>query len=322
MPNRTLSSLPRVIFSGSDLERILITGGSGFIGTHLAERLIAAGSRPRLFDLHPPDIEVGGCEVVIGDMTRLDEVARAMKDCGAVVHLGAISRVSAVNAAPYAAVQANILGTATVIEAARLQANPPAILLASSVEVTLTADGAYGFTNLYGITKAASELLTHCYARDYALRVLALRFAHIYGSEHDKPDKVPRIFVERALQGEPLRVNAAAGTFDFLHVEDALGAIVKGLDWLARAKDGSYAGIPVVTGIGMTLPEVVDLIVRETGSCSPVAIEHIDSPRETIENDPEEAFRLIGFRAGIMVEEGIRSLVGRLRPSACEVIGC
>jgi UDP-glucose 4-epimerase len=304
------------------LDRVLITGGSGFIGTHLAERLVAAGYRPRLFDLHRPETAIAGCEVVTGDMTRLDEVATALEACQAVVHLGAISRVGAVNASPYTAVQANILGTATVIEAARLRPRPPAILLASSVEVTLTPDGAYGFTNLYGITKAASELLTHCYARDYGLRVLALRFAHLYGSERDKPDKVPRVFVERALRGEPLNVNAAAGTFDFLHIDDAIGAILKGIDWLGQAADGSYAGVPVVTGIGMTLPEVVDLIMRETGTRSAVHIDHAGSPREAIENDPEEAFRLIGFRAAIMVEQGIRSLVARLRPATLERRRC
>src|SRR3954464_16035668 len=97
---------------------VLVTGGSGFIGSHVVDRLLAGGLRPRIYDLRPspwhPDVEM-----IVGDLGELDRLSDAMADCSAVIHLAASADVNEVLADPVEAERRNACGTLHVREPAR-----------------------------------------------------------------------------------------------------------------------------------------------------------------------------------------------------------
>src|SRR4051812_12648041 len=97
---------------------VLVTGGSGFIGSHVVDQLLAAGHRPRIFDVRPspyhPDVAA-----VVADLEDLDALCAALDDCDAVIHLAASADVNEVLADPLDAERRNAHGTICVLEAAR-----------------------------------------------------------------------------------------------------------------------------------------------------------------------------------------------------------
>src|SRR4051812_36147262 len=99
---------------------VLVTGGSGFIGSHVVDRLLATGHRPRIYDLRrSPHHARDEVPLVRGDLGDLARLQRAMRGCDAVIHLAAAADVGLVEAAPVAAEEQNARGTLHVLEAAR-----------------------------------------------------------------------------------------------------------------------------------------------------------------------------------------------------------
>src|SRR5258708_15302273 len=100
--------------------RVLVRGGSGFIGSHVVEKLRARGHEPVIYDLRPsPWHEPGSVETVLGSITDREALERALQDCDAVAHLAAVADVNDVHAEPEDAQRVNARGTVTVLEAAR-----------------------------------------------------------------------------------------------------------------------------------------------------------------------------------------------------------
>src|ERR1700749_5121151 len=100
--------------------RVLVTGGSGFVGSHVVDKLRSHGHEPVIYDLRSsPWHEDGSVEIVIGSVTDRAALGRAMADCDAVAHLAAVADVNDVHAEPEDAERVNARGTVTVLEAAR-----------------------------------------------------------------------------------------------------------------------------------------------------------------------------------------------------------
>src|SRR5919202_6757031 len=100
--------------------RVLVTGGAGFIGSHVVDRLLAAGHRPTIFDLRPSPYHDRHCvPAVTGDLADLEKLEKAMAAQDVVIHLAATADVGEVEAAPLDAETRNARGTAHVLEAAR-----------------------------------------------------------------------------------------------------------------------------------------------------------------------------------------------------------
>jgi UDP-glucose 4-epimerase len=229
---------------------VLVTGGSGFIGSHVVDRLLAAGHRPRIYDLRrSPHHSPEAVPVVRGDLRDLRRLRRAMQGCDAVIHLAAAADVGQVEAAPVAAEEHNTRGTLHVLEAAR-QEQVGRVLYASTIWVYSDTEGdlmeeSAAITppaHLYTATKLAGELYCRTYHELYGLEHTILRFGIPYGPRA-RPAGVLPTFVSRALAGEPLTL-AGDGRQSrrYVYVEDLAEGVVGALAPVAANRVYNLAG--------------------------------------------------------------------------------
>ncbi|MGZ4351240.1 MAG: NAD-dependent epimerase/dehydratase family protein, partial [Solirubrobacteraceae bacterium] len=210
--------------------RVLVTGGSGFIGSHVVDKLRARGHTPVIYDLRPspwhqdPEHPV---DTVLGSITDREALERALHSCDAVAHLAAVADVNDVHASPEDAERVNARGTVTVLEAAR-RAGVKRIVYASTIwvysdcepeevdEDTLLPPPSH----LYTSTKLAGELYCKAYQELYGIDYTILRFGSPYGPRAREAAVIPA-FVNKALAGEPLTL-AGDGmqSRKFVYVED------------------------------------------------------------------------------------------------------
>src|SRR5262245_17163491 len=248
---------------GENLD-VLVTGGAGFIGSHVVDRLLAAGHRPRIYDLRrSPHHSIAA---VRGDIADLPRLCRAMRGCDAVIHLAAAADVAHVEAAPAESEERNAHGTVNVLEAAR-QTGVGRVLYASTIWVY--SDTERGVleesvalsppAHLYSATKFAGELYCHSYQQLYGLDYTILRFGIPYGPRA-RPAAVVPAFVTRALAGEPLTV-AGDGLQSrrFVYVEDLAEGVVRALTPVAANRVYNLVGSEDVTiaEVAETVREIV-----------------------------------------------------------------
>jgi UDP-glucose 4-epimerase len=218
--------------------RVLVTGGSGFIGSHVLDRLVEAGCHPRNFDLRPsPHHAPGEIETVIGDLLDLDALTRATEGCEMVVHLAAAADVAVVAREPRSAEEVNARGTLNVLEAGRA-AGVRRVVYGSTIWVygsvpngAVDEETALALpTHLYTATKLAGEMYCRSYHELYGLEYTILRFGIPYGPRA-RPAAVIPAFVDKALAGEALTI-AGDGRQSrrLIYVEDLAEGVVRALE--------------------------------------------------------------------------------------------
>ena len=222
--------------------RVLVTGGSGFIGSHVVDKLRAAGHEPVIYDLRPsPWHERGTVDTVLGSITDREALERALHSCDAVAHLAAVADVNDVHAEPEDAERVNARGTVAVLEAAR-RAGVKRIVYASTIWVYSDCEGEVVDedtllpppSHLYTSTKLAGELYCKAYQELYGIDYTILRFGIPYGPRAREAAVIPA-FVGKALRGEPLTLAGDGGqSRRFVYVEDLAGGVVGGLAEVAR----------------------------------------------------------------------------------------
>jgi UDP-glucose 4-epimerase len=220
---------------------VLVTGGSGFIGSHVVDRLLAVGITPRIFDMVPsPWHPAGSVDTRLGDLGDADAVRAAMEGCDAVLHLAAMADVNQVALDPVFTEEVNSRGTLNILEAAR-STGCARVVYASTIWVynghsnaQVDEDVELALPNhLYTATKLAGEMYCTSYAELYGVEHTILRFGIPYGPRARPAAVVPQ-FIRKALAGEPLTI---AGKGDqsrrFVYVEDLAEGCVKGLQPVA-----------------------------------------------------------------------------------------
>src|SRR5215212_10210174 len=218
------------------MNKVLVTGGAGFIGSHVVDKLIERGVEPRIFDLvpsayHPPE-EV---DTVTGDLTSAEDVQRAVEGCDAVVHLAAIADVNHVAADPAWAEVVNSRGTFQVLETARL-AGVKRVVYGSTIWVYNGQEGVADEdtsvqlpSHLYTATKLAGEMYCRAYNEQYGLDCTILRFGIPFGPRARAAAVVPA-FVKKALAGEPLTIAGdGSQARRFVYVEDLADGVARAL---------------------------------------------------------------------------------------------
>jgi UDP-glucose 4-epimerase len=216
--------------------KALVTGGAGFIGSHVVDRLLADGHRVRVFDTRAGDDRPRRhCERVVGDLLDPRDLASAAHGCDVIIHLAAAADVGLVAKDPAGSEALNSRGTLNVLEAAR--STGARVLYASTIWVysdvraaEVDEDSELGLpSHLYTATKLAGEMYCRSYGELYGVESTILRFGIPYGPRA-RPAAVLPIFVNKALAGEPLTI-AGDGlqTRRFVYVEDLAEGVVNAL---------------------------------------------------------------------------------------------
>ena len=254
---------------GSDLRgrRVIVTGGSGFIGRHVAADLNEGGARVRVVDLQPhPDPSV---ELVQGDISDAAVLERAFADgADAVVHLAAVTSVLRSIEHPRLTYETNVTGTLELLEAARA-AGATALAFASTNAVTgpMDAPAIVETAQLrpltpYGATKAAGEMLMSAYTSSYGLRCTALRLTNVYGPGMQAKDSIVARLMRAIRLGRTFEIYGDGRQVrDYVHAFDVVAAVRLALT------DQRWQG-PMVIGTGRSLSvlEVVEEVRRISGA--------------------------------------------------------
>ena len=213
-----------------------MTGGSGFIGSHVVDALLHAGYAVRVLDQRPPvQSDAEWAEV---DLLEQDALTDALKGCGPVFHLAAMADVNDVIAQPAESVAVTALGAARVLEAAR-RADSGRVILASTVWVYAATPGDVvdedalfdlrAERHIYASSKIAAEMFCADYATLFGRPYTVLRYGIPFGPRM-RSDLVVAAFIERALRGEPLRIDGdGSQERSFVYVEDLAAAHVLAL---------------------------------------------------------------------------------------------
>ncbi|CAK9887282.1 MULTISPECIES: NAD-dependent epimerase/dehydratase family protein [Pseudomonas] len=256
---------------------ILITGGAGFIGSHLSDALLEKGYTVRILD----DLSTGKrsnlqmdnprLHLLEGDVADAELVKRAAAGCQAVVHLAAVASVQASVEDPVKTHQSNFIGTLNVCEAMRLT-GIKRVLFASSAAVygnngegqSIEEDTPKAPLTPYAVDKLASEQYLDFYRRQHGLEPVVFRFFNIFGPRQDPSSPysgVISIFCERALNGTPITLfGDGEQTRDFLYVGDLVTVMVQALE-LAEVEEGAVnIGLNQATSLNQLLAALKSVV--------------------------------------------------------------
>lgn len=262
---------------------VLITGGAGFIGSHLADALLAKGYSVRVLD----DLSTGKrsnlqlddprIELIEGDVADAALVARVMVGCCAVAHLAAVASVQASVDDPVRTHQSNFIGTLNVCEAMR-QAGVKRVLFASSAAIygnngegqSIDEDTAKAPLTPYASDKLAGEYYLDFYRRQHGLEPAVFRFFNIFGPRQDPSSPysgVISIFSERAVKGLPITVfGDGEQTRDFVYVEDLVDLLVQAIEAPALEVGAVNVGWNQAT----TLKQMLQALREVVGDLPPI----------------------------------------------------
>jgi len=280
---------------------ILVTGGAGFIGTHLVERLAAErtgrivvldnlrrSTRERLDRLSR---EIAFVQSDIRDYHALHE---AMRGIDLVFHLAAHSNVIGAEQDTEYCFQANVAGTFHVLEAARRSGVKRVVFTSSRevygdpVELPVPETAPLQPKNAYGVSKAAAELYCRLFSEG-GLDVAVLRLANVYGPR-DR-DRVIPIFMENAVRGRPLVLYGGSQILDLVWIDTVIGALLK-----AGFNESIGGPVNVGSGRGTSIRDLAQRILEVTQSSSPIEV----LPARTVEvtqfvADLDRARRVFGI---------------------------
>lgn len=301
--------------------RVLVTGGAGFIGSHVVDRLMAHGVTPRIFDQRrgPSHADV---EHFIGSVLDVEALRLAMTGVHAVIHLAAVADVKEVYADPVYAETVNVRGTMCVLEAAR-RARVQRVIYGSTTwvysdcaqrevdEETPVPPPAH----LYTATKIASEYYCRSYTALYQVEHTVLRFGIPYGPRARDAAVIP-VFVGKALRGEPLTVQGDGQQFrQFVYVEDLAEGVVLALKPVAANQLYNLDGVDQISirQIAETVQQLVDShsvqIVSTPARPGDFSGKVVSSARADVE---------LGWKATTPFREGVKKYIAWYQSRAAQ----
>jgi UDP-glucose 4-epimerase len=194
--------------------KVMVIGGSGFLGSHIADALSENGHTVRIFDCKSSPWLQESQEMIVGDIQDVDAVRSAITDCEIVFHYAGVSDLNFALAHPVETANINVLGTLNVLEACRSE-NVKRIVFASSLYALSDAGGFYRWS------KASCEDLIEEYQRRFGVNYTILRYGSLYGPRSDSTNGLHRI-VSEALSTGNIRYSGSSDTLrEYIYVSDA-----------------------------------------------------------------------------------------------------
>ncbi|MBK7454939.1 MAG: NAD-dependent epimerase/dehydratase family protein [Anaerolineales bacterium] len=304
--------------------KYLITGGAGFIGSHIARGLLAQGADVRVLDnfssgkrenLHGLEVEV-----LEGDLRDASTIAQAVRGVNIIFHEAAFVSVPESMEKPQECFDVNITGTSILFDAAR-KAGVQRVVIASSAAVygdstamPLVEDTPLKQLSPYAVSKRVDEMYAELFTNQFGLEVAALRYFNVYGPRQ-RPDSmyaaaVP-IFIRRMLDNKPITVFGDGGqTRDLINVRDVVQA-----NLLASQHPAAPGQIfNVCTGVETRLLDLLDILYE----VFPDAPKHIHAEPRAGDiyrsiGTPKKIMDTLGFDPKISLAEGLREAVEEMR---------
>jgi UDP-glucose 4-epimerase len=307
------------------VRNILVTGGAGFIGSHLVRALREQGDFVRVLDNFSTgkreNLAGVDAEIIEGDLLDRDCVQRAVQDVELIFHEAAFVSVPQSMLDPLPCFEINQRGTEYLLEAARKAGGVRRVVLASSSAVygdsdnfPLLEDGALLPQSPYAVSKRVDELYAGLYTRSFGLDVVALRYFNVYGPRQ-RPDSVYAaavpIFTRRLLDGKPVTIYGDGGqTRDMIYVGDVVRAN------LAASTHAQAPGqiFNVCSGVELRVIDLVETLMDIfPGAPAPVFAPARAGDIYRSAGSPQKAASLLGFQAQTSLEQGLRAVVDWMR---------
>lgn len=303
--------------------KILVTGGAGFIGSHIVDLLVKEGTKVIVFDNFSRGrrenleeaLKSDKVEIFEGDIRDSEALKKAFRGVDYVFHEAALPLLDC-EQNPKEALDINIVGTFNVCEAC-VKANVKKLIAASSSSVYgeglyLPTDEKHPFNNnlFYGATKVADEQLYRAFYKKYGLDYIALRYLNVYGPRADFGRSayvmVIMKFLDNIDEGKPPVIQGdGSATLDFVYIGDAARA-----NFMALKSDVTNECFNVASGKETTVKELLEVLLKLTGS----KLRPIYEPRDSRLVSrrwgcPEKAKEMLGFEVTTFLEEGLKKVI-------------
>lgn len=316
-------------------KNVMVTGGAGFIGSHLAERVAKQCKKLLVYDnfnpfyegkennlsslLHEPDFYL-----VKGDILDYGKLNIAMRNIDVVFHLAAQPGVRYSLDCPTVTNEVNTTGTLNVLEAARRN-DVSKVIYASSSSVygnqrSLPTEEAAGKMPIspYGASKLAAEHYCRIYYQTHGLNIVSLRYFTVYGPRQ-RPDMAFRKWVKAISEGKPLTVYGDGNqTRDFTYIRDVVDGTIKA----AEAEDIEGEIFNIGGGSRISMNDVVRMLIELLG-VDDVQVVHESSKAGDVRDtqaDISKASKVLGYRPKFHLKEGLRIFVNWYRSSFSETL--
>jgi len=315
-------------------KKVLVTGGAGFIGSHLCERLLADGTHVVSVDnfnsYYDPDMKRRNIAdisarhsnqftSIAADIRDSDAIGKILKDFSpdAVVHLAAMAGVRPSIQDPALYVDVNINGTQVLLEACRAAGTKDFIFASSSsvygnnekVPFSETDNVDYPISP-YAATKKAGELMCHTYSHLYGFKSVCLRFFTVYGPRQ-RPDLAIRKFTRLLHSGEEIPFYGDGSTQrDYTFIEDIIDGVTKALLWNYQRPEGSYEIFNLGESRTVSLSEMIACLEKATGKKARLKkLPMQPGDVNTTFADVSKSKRILGYDPRTSFEAGISRFV-------------
>lgn len=301
-------------------KRVLVTGGEGFIGSHLVERLVAEGAHVRVLALYNPFGLYGwldpavhtSVELLPGDVRDPERVNGAVEGCDVVFHLAALIGIPYSYVAPESYVQVNVQGTVNVANACRRHAVARMVHTSTSETygTAITAPIAESHPmqpqSPYSASKIGADMMALSYHHAFELPVAVVRPFNTYGPRQSTRAVIPTILSQLHKGAQEIHLGSTSPTRDFNYVEDTVSG------FLAVAGCDRAVGEVVNVGSGreISIGDLVQLLVSITGSSAVVVTDEdrlrpAGSEVERLLCDNSRAREWMGWEPQVPLEEGL-----------------
>jgi UDP-glucose 4-epimerase len=306
--------------------KYLITGGAGFIGSHIANTLLNTGKEVRIFDNFSSgkreNLAGLDVEIIEGDLRNDDDINKAVKNIDIIFHEAAFVSVPESMEKPQECLDINVSGTSKLFESAR-RSGVKRVVVASSAAVygdseayPLSEDTPLQQLSPYAVSKRIDEMYAELFTNQFGLEVVALRYFNVYGPRQ-RPDSmyaaaVP-IFIRRMLDDKPITVFGDGGqTRDLVNVKDVVQA-----NLLASEHPKAPGQIfNVCTGVETKLLDLLDILYK----IFPNAPKHVHAEPRAGDiyrsiGTPKKIMEMLGYKPQVSLADGLAEAVEVMRNS-------
>lgn len=301
-------------------KKVLITGGAGFIGSHLTETLVKMGNEVVVIDTllrgnKIPKNVLRQIDFVKGDVCDRELVLKISKGCDYIFHLAAILGVDIVADNPIETMDTEVVGMRNICEAA--MSNKSKIIYASTsgiyghnaIDSSVTEEIMVDPRTSYAMAKRYNEIYLAALHEEKGIDCIALRYFNVYGPRQDNRMVTPR-FIEQALAGKPITVFGNGGqTRDFTHIDDTIKSTI-----LAAEKVNGFQIFNIANEKEETIYNLAVKIKALTGSSSEIKL--IDAPKKRYDYEVGRRFgssskleQFTGYKPDTVLEEGLKGII-------------